>query len=96
MISSDQVSKVAKLASLSLDEKDLERYSEQLSAIVDYIDQLNEVDVEGAEPLYNVSLKKSVMREDEIRECLSQDKALNNSSNTKNGFFVTKGVFEDE
>lgn len=96
MISSDQVSKVAKLASLSLDEKDLERYSEQLSAIVDYIDQLNEADVEGAEPLYNVSLKKSVMREDEIRECLSQDKALNNSSNTKNGFFVTKGVFEDE
>ncbi len=92
----DQTRKVAKLANLPIADSQLEKYSEQLSAIVDYIDQLESVDVKDVEPIYDVSPNKSVMREDEVQKSLTQEEALQNGSNTKDGFFVTKGVFADE
>lgn len=96
MISSDQVSKVIRLANLHIQEGQLEKYSKQLSGIVDYIDQLKEVETGVVEPLFNVSANRSNMREDEIKKSLSQDDALQNTLNKRDGFFVTKGVFSDE
>lgn len=95
-LSKDQVKKVAKLANLPLTEVEEETYSDQLSKILDYIDQLNSVNTNGVEPTYNVTGQSNVMREDEMAESLSQDEALQNSSNSKNGLFVTKGVFNEE
>lgn len=95
-LSTDEVAHVGKLANLPLTNEELEKYSEQLSAIVEYIDQLEGVDVSGVEPIYDVSPNKSVMREDEVQKSLAQEEALQNGSNVKNGFFVTKGVFADE
>lgn len=90
------VKKVAKLANLPLTADEEEKYSEQLSKILDYIDQLNKVDTKGVEPTYNVSGLYNVMRKDEVSESLTQEDATKNGPNTKDGFFVTKGVFEDE
>ena len=91
------VKKVAKLANLPLTPQEEEKYSEQLSKILDYIDQLNKVDTENVEPTYNVSGLSNVMRPDEVGDCtISQDEALQNASKKKDGFFVTKGVFEEE
>lgn len=95
-LSRAQVKHVAKLANLPLGEAEEEEYSEQLSKILDYVDQLNSVDTDDVEPTYNVSGQNSVMREDEVGQSLTQEEALQNGSNIKNGFFVTKGVFEDE
>lgn len=95
-LSRGEVKHVAKLANLPLTDQEEELYSEQLSKIIDYIDQLNSVDTSNVEPTYNVSGQNSVMRKDSIGESLSQDEALRNASNHKNGFFVTKGVFKDE
>jgi aspartyl-tRNA(Asn)/glutamyl-tRNA(Gln) amidotransferase subunit C len=95
-LSSEQVKKVAKLAKLPLSQEKEELYSEQLSKILDYIDHLNTVETKDVEPTYNVSGKKNVMAEDEVEPSLSQDEALKNSPNHKNGFFVTKGVFDNE
>ena len=91
-----QVKYVAKLASLALNDSQIEEYSDQLSKILDYIDKLNEVDTSGVEPTYNVSGQNSVMRKDEVGKSLSQEEALQNGTNVKNGFLVTKGVFKDE
>lgn len=102
-LTNDQTKKVATLASLPIDDGDLDIYSSQLSKILDYIDQLGKVDVLDTEPLYNVSTNQSVMREDEVRRSLHQDEVLKNASNVKDGqpagrqgYFITKGVFNEE
>lgn len=91
----DQVKKVAKLANLPIPEQEIEKYSSQLSEILDYIDKLNKVDTFGIEPTFNVTGLENVMREDKAEEGLTQDAALQNASSRKNGMFVTKGVFEE-
>lgn len=96
LLTADQVKKVAKLANLPITEEETDKYSGQLSKILDYIDQLNSVDTQGVEPTYNVTNLNNVMRPDEIRESLLPEDALHNSVSTKDGFFVTKGVFEGE
>lgn len=90
------VSHVAKLANLPLSKEEEEKYSEQLSKILEYIDQLNTVDTSGVEPTFNVSGKENVMSEDKLGECLPQADTLSNAPKKQNGFFVTKGVFEAE
>ena len=94
-LSSEQVKKVAKLANLPLNSDEEEKYAEQLSNILGYIEQLNSVDTSNIEPIFNITSNKNVMRVDEKKESLSQDEALSNAVNRKNGLFVTKGVFEE-
>lgn len=95
-LSPDQVKKVAKLANLSINDSDIEKYAKKLTAILDYVDQLKKVDTEKVDPTYNVSEKKTILREDEAGKSLSQDEALANASQKERGFFKTKGVFSDE
>lgn len=91
----DQVKHVAKLANLPLSEKEEELYAEQLSKILEYIDQLNSVDTSGVEPIFNVFGQENVMREDTTVASLSQKEALSNAPKAEKGFFVSKGVFEE-
>lgn len=95
-LSKDQVRKVGKLANLSLSDNQVDLYATQLSRILDYIDQLNEVDVSLVKPTYNVSNKTNVTEEDHLSTSFTQEEALSNASSKKNGYFVTKGVFENE
>lgn len=102
-LTKDQVKHVARLANLPLTSAEEEKYSEQLSQILEYIDQLNEVDTSNVEPTFNVSGQSSVTAEDKLGECLPQEEVLSNASKKKDGlpagrqgFFVTKGVFESE
>lgn len=87
---------IAKLANLSLTNQEEEKYSEQLSKILDYIEQLNQVDTSNVEPTFNVSGQSNVMTEDKLGECLPQEAALSNAIQKKDDFFVTKGVFGNE
>ena len=90
------VKHVAKLANLPLTADEEEKYTQQLSKILDYIDQLNQVDTSSVEPTYNVSGQANVMAKDEVSGSLSQEDAIKNGSQVKDGYFVTKGVFSDE
>ena len=95
-LTSDQVKKVAKLASLPLSSEEEEKYANQLSNILDYIEQLNEVDTTDVEPTFNVTGQNNVFREDTTAGCLSQEEALLNAPKEKDDMFETKGVFEEE
>lgn len=90
------VVKVAKLANLELSEEEEKLYGEQLSKILDYFEQLNQVDTSGVEPTFNVTGLSKVMREDETIASLSQEEALKNATKKKDGMFETKGVFDNE
>lgn len=92
----EQVQKVAKLANLNLTSEEEEKFSEQLSKILGYIEELNAVDTENIHPTFNISAKENILREDIEEVGLSQDEALQNASNKKDGFFVSKGVFKNE
>lgn len=94
-LTSEQVKKVAKLANLPLTPKEEEIYSKQLSEVLNYVDQLNKVDTTGAEPIFNVTGKINVFRNDAPKPSLSQGKTLKNATKKKDGLFVTKGVFEE-
>ena len=90
------VKKVAKLANLKLSEDEEAKYSAQLSKILEYIDKLNEVDTSDVEPTYNATGLSNVMRPDEVGDCtISSEEATKNGSQVKDGYFVTKGVFEE-
>lgn len=95
-LTTEQVKYVAKLGNLKLTSEEEELYAEQLSAILDYVDQLNSIDTKDIKPTFNVTGKNSVWREDTSSESLSQEDALKNAPKAKNGYFVTKGVFESE
>lgn len=95
-LSIDQVKKVAKLANLTLTPGEEEKFSDQLSKILGYIDELNRVDTLGVEPCFNVNPKENVLRKDKEEVGLSQEEALLNAHVKKEGFFVSKGVFINE
>ncbi|MBI3290397.1 Asp-tRNA(Asn)/Glu-tRNA(Gln) amidotransferase subunit GatC [Candidatus Microgenomates bacterium] len=88
------VAKVAKLANLPLTPGEEKKYSKQLSKILDYAGQLDEINTSKVDPTYNVSPNSNVMRPDEVGESLSQEDATANAANVKDGFIITKRVFE--
>lgn len=88
---------VAKLAKLTLTPKEIEKFSNQLSKVIDYISQLKEVDTQNIEPTSQTTGLSNVKRVDEVRskDSLSQDKALSGTDKTHNGYFVVPGILEE-
>lgn len=64
----EQVVHVAKLARLGLTEAEIEKFQSQLSSILDYVEQLNEVDTEGVPPTAQVTGLLNIKREDEVKK----------------------------
>ncbi len=62
----DDVLKLAQLARISLSEDEVEEYSEELSAILQYVEMLSSVDVAGLKPTNQVTGLTNVMRDDEV------------------------------
>lgn len=86
-ISREEVLYIARLARLEFDEEKVEEFTHQLSRVLDYINKLSELDLTDVEPTYHVLDMVSVMREDEVKESLSQEEALSNAPDAKDGFF---------
>src|SRR4051812_36812678 len=95
-LSLDDVRKVARLARLELSEADLARMQSQLSAILDYVAQLNELDTEGVEPLAHPLPVANVFRPDEPAPSLSPDAALQNAPNRVDNYFGVPAVFDTD
>lgn len=90
------INKVVRLANLPLSDKELEKYNSQLSSVLEYVDKLGELETGEVEPTFNTTDKSRSRQKDEVGTCLSREEALSNAPSTKNGFFVTKGIFENE
>jgi aspartyl-tRNA(Asn)/glutamyl-tRNA(Gln) amidotransferase subunit C len=90
-----EVEYVAQLARMRLPHAEVESLSAQLSAILDYMEMLQEVDVEGIEPTAQVTGLTSVMRPDEVAAMLSREVALNNAPAQQDGMFRVRPVFEE-
>lgn len=91
-----ETAKVAKLARLALDDADLARMQQQLSAILDYVDQLQSLDTDGIEPLAHPLPLANVFREDEPRPSLTPDEALANAPSRLADYFGVPAVFDTD
>ncbi len=91
----DDVLHIAKLSRIKLTDAEVEKFKDQLSAVLGYIDKLNEIDTSGIEPTINTTGIIDRMREDELKPSFTQEEALANSQQTYNGFFAVPNVFEN-
>lgn len=64
----EDVLKLARLARISLSDEEVDHYTDDLSAILGYVEQLSAVDVEGLTPTNQVTGLTNVMREDDVRD----------------------------
>ena len=95
MISREDVEHVARLARLELSDAEIERMSEQLNAILGYIDKLRELDVTNVEPTSHAVPLVNVMREDEVVPCLPQEQMLANAPDRMGELFRVPRIIED-
>jgi aspartyl-tRNA(Asn)/glutamyl-tRNA(Gln) amidotransferase subunit C len=95
-LSKQEIQHIAKLARLELTDKELEKYGGQLSAVLNYIDQLKEVDVKGVEPTAQVTGLENVLREDEIKDWDEKEieASLKDAPEREERFIKVKRVIE--
>jgi len=77
MLTNKEIKHIAQLARIKLTDKEEEKFSKELSSILDYIDQLNQVKIDGVEPLYQPSGMTDVLRKDEHIKDFVMDEELN-------------------
>ncbi|QNQ64364.1 Asp-tRNA(Asn)/Glu-tRNA(Gln) amidotransferase subunit GatC [Brucella sp. 6810] len=88
------VKRVAHLARIAVSEDDAERMTGELNAILGFVEQLNEVDVEGIEPMTSVTPIKMRMREDKVTDGGIAAAVVANAPVTEDNFFVVPKVVE--
>ena len=96
MINKDDVKHIAKLARLSIAEREIDKLQKDLSAILDFIEKLKEVDVEGAEATTQVTGLENKMRQDqsEKKEDEKRKNILENVPERKEDYIKVKTILE--
>jgi len=85
---------IAKLANLLLSKEEIQKYEEQLSAILEYIEKLRAVKTDEVPETSQVTGLENVTKDDSASPSLSQEEALSNTKNKHNGSFKVKAIFE--
>ena len=93
-ITKQEVDHVAKLARLELSDKEKDMFAGQLSNILTYVEQLNELDTKGVEPTSHVLDISNVMREDVPEASLPQERALANAPDKAAGHYRVPKIIE--
>ena len=93
-IDTKTAARVAKLARIKVDEADLPALAQEFTNILGFIEQLNEVDVEGVEPMVSVTPQHLLRREDVVNDGNQQAAVLANAPDAHEGFFAVPMVVE--
>lgn len=86
-IDKETLRKIAHLARLEIQPQDEGPMINDLNNILTWVEQLNEVDTEGVEPLTNMSLEENAFREDEVKDHINRDDALKNAPDQDGTYF---------
>ncbi len=90
----DTARRVAKLARIKVEDGDLPALAKEFNAVLGFIEQLNEVDIEGVEPMTSVTPMRLKRREDVVTDGDQQAKVLSNAPDAREGFFAVPKVVE--
>ncbi|MGR3322036.1 MAG: Asp-tRNA(Asn)/Glu-tRNA(Gln) amidotransferase subunit GatC [Pseudooceanicola sp.] len=93
-IDKDTAARVAKLARIKVEDDALPALANEFNTILGFIEQLNEVDVEGVEPMTSVEPMRLKRLEDVVTEGGQADKILANAPDAREGFFAVPKVVE--
>jgi len=90
------ISHVAKLANLPINEETAKKLEPQLDATLKHVERLKELDTSRVDPTYQVTGLENIMREDIIAPSLTQEDALKGTTATANGFFVVDAILVED
>jgi len=93
MITKEEIQKVAKLARIEIKQTEEKRLAETISAVLDYMNILNEVDTSGVESTNQVTGLENIVREDEIKDCEYSEKLVKQFSKVKDDKLIVPKVF---
>jgi aspartyl-tRNA(Asn)/glutamyl-tRNA(Gln) amidotransferase subunit C len=92
MISKDEVKHIAGLARIGVSEEEVEKFSTDLSSILDFVEQLKEVDVSNVEPTAHITGLENRMRDDKVRDFENKEGISKLFPEEKNGYNKVKSV----
>ena len=87
MIEIKDVEHVAKLARLELTEEEKQKFSTQLNSILEYVNEMNEIDTTDVEPMSHALPVYNVMREDKVSYEQTKEELMKNAPMEEDGFF---------
>ena len=90
----NEVLHIARLARIALSPADVERFTAQLSGILDHFTALAALDTEGVEPTAHPLPLSNVMRDDEVASSLPRSEVLANAPDQEEGYFRVRAVLE--
>ena len=93
-INKNTINKIARLSRIKLDDKESEDYIKDLNSILEWVEQLNEVNTENVKPLSNISSSILPKREDVSNDTNSSEEILENAPDKLEGFFAVPKVVE--
>ena len=93
-ITKEQIQHIAVLSRLNLSEEEKDLFGSQLSSILDYMDQLNELDTRETEPTSHVLSLSNVMRDDILASSLPREEALKNAPSHSENFYRVPRIIE--
>ncbi|MDG2269861.1 MAG: Asp-tRNA(Asn)/Glu-tRNA(Gln) amidotransferase subunit GatC [Alphaproteobacteria bacterium] len=93
-LDTDTVKRIARLARIHVDEADLAPLADELNNILGWVEQLDEVDTDGAEPMTSVAEMVQRLRVDAVTDGDVRDRVLANAPMEADGFFVVPKVIE--
>ena len=93
-VDKETVQKIAYLARIRVDEAQLEPLAGEISGILEWIEQLSELDTDGVEPMASVAEMTLPMRKDAVTDGNCQEAVLKNAPDSEDGFFAVPKVVE--
>ncbi len=93
-VDAQTVRKVAKLARIAVEDHEVEPLAKELSGILDWVEQLQEVDVEGVDPMTSTVPMRLKRRPDIVTDGNRRDDILSNAPDAREGFFAVPKVVE--
>jgi aspartyl-tRNA(Asn)/glutamyl-tRNA(Gln) amidotransferase subunit C len=93
-VSPEQVRHIAKLARIAMSDEEIARLVPELNGIIDWVEQLAEVNTDGVEPLTAVIDQKLRLRDDVVNDGDCRDAILANAPEAQHGFFAVPKVIE--
>ncbi len=96
MISKEEITKIANLSMLDLKNKEKEEYSEQISSLLEYFNQIRKLDLSGVEPTNHALVEDNVLREDNTLSSRPIDSILCNAPDTDKNNYKVPAIIETQ
>ena len=94
MLTKEEVIKIAKLARIALSEAEVEKFQKELSTVLEYVDELQQVDISGLEEISQITGLVNVQRDDKVVETdqETREAIFKNAPEMKDGYYKVKAI----